>query len=159
MHAKPEKCNFHTTEVDYLGIIVTWTRTKVKIILDWPEPTTVKQLQSFLGFAKFYRRFIDNYSGITKRLQTRSQGQQMELGRRLPKLLPQASLHVGPNSTTLQPKTTNHSRMRVARTALYLGEAQMSGVARGGHLHRFALMFNAPPVLLSFATTPKTTKA
>ena len=38
--------------------------TKVKTILDWPAPTTVKELQSFLGFANFYCHFIDNYSGV-----------------------------------------------------------------------------------------------
>jgi hypothetical protein len=37
---------------------------KVKIIQDWPEPHKVKDIQSFLGFANFYRRFIFNYSSI-----------------------------------------------------------------------------------------------
>ena len=34
-------------------------------ILDWPEPRKVKDVQSFLGFANFYWRFIHNYSEIT----------------------------------------------------------------------------------------------
>ena len=37
---------------------------KVKSIQDWPEPWKIKDVQSFLGFANFYWRFIDNYSGI-----------------------------------------------------------------------------------------------
>ena len=37
---------------------------KVKIILDWPTPRKVKDVQSFLGFANFYRRFIPYYSDI-----------------------------------------------------------------------------------------------
>ena len=37
---------------------------KVKIIQDWPEPKKVKDIQSFLGFANFYRRYIHNYSDI-----------------------------------------------------------------------------------------------
>jgi hypothetical protein len=73
LHAKPEKCDFHTTSVEYLGVIITpdgvkMDPSKVKTIIDWPTPKSVKQLQSFLGFANFYRRFIDNYSGITKPL-------------------------------------------------------------------------------------------
>jgi len=36
----------------------------VKIIQDWPEPKKVKDIQSFLGFANFYRQFIFNYSDI-----------------------------------------------------------------------------------------------
>ena len=35
---------------------------KVQKILDWPAPSTVKGLQSFLGFANFYRCFIKNHS-------------------------------------------------------------------------------------------------
>src|SRR3979490_2002166 len=38
---------------------------KVKMICEWPEPRKVKDIQSFLGFANFYHRFIFNYSDIT----------------------------------------------------------------------------------------------
>jgi RNase H-like domain found in reverse transcriptase len=37
---------------------------KVKVIQDWPEPQKVKDIQSFLGFANFYRQYIYNYSNI-----------------------------------------------------------------------------------------------
>jgi len=37
-------------------------QSKVSRILDWPEPTSIKTLQAFLGFANFYRKFIHNYS-------------------------------------------------------------------------------------------------
>ena len=39
-------------------------QNKVNIIRDWPEPQKVKDIQSFLGFANFYHRFIYNYSDI-----------------------------------------------------------------------------------------------
>src|SRR5882724_4986796 len=38
---------------------------KVQIIQDWPVPRKVKDIQSFLGFANFYHRFIYGYSEIT----------------------------------------------------------------------------------------------
>ena len=38
---------------------------KVSAITDWPVPRKVKDIQSFLGFCNFYRRFIWNYSDIT----------------------------------------------------------------------------------------------
>jgi hypothetical protein len=38
---------------------------KVQVITDWPEPHKVKDIQSFLGFANFYRHFIQSYSEIT----------------------------------------------------------------------------------------------
>ncbi|KAK3569088.1 hypothetical protein QTP86_022131 [Hemibagrus guttatus] len=41
---------------------------KVTAVRDWPTPTTVKELQRFLGFANFYRRFIRGYSSVTSPL-------------------------------------------------------------------------------------------
>jgi len=69
LYAKAEKCEFHSESVEYLGYILspsglTMSDDKVKIIQDWPEPKKVKDIQSFLGFANFYRQFIFNYSDI-----------------------------------------------------------------------------------------------
>ncbi|CAJ0964206.1 unnamed protein product [Ranitomeya imitator] len=41
---------------------------KVQAIHDWIQPTSVKSLQKFLGFAHFYRRFIANFSSVVKPL-------------------------------------------------------------------------------------------
>ena len=56
---KPEKCTFRATEVDFLGMIVRcdgikMDQEKVKAILEWPEPKTVKEVRSFLRLANFY---------------------------------------------------------------------------------------------------------
>ena len=69
LYAKAEKCEFHSKSVEYLGYIIsssglTMSNKKVKIIQDWLEPKKVKDIQSFLDFAKFYYRFIFNYSDI-----------------------------------------------------------------------------------------------
>ncbi|KAJ8469582.1 hypothetical protein ONZ51_g8881 [Trametes cubensis] len=69
LYARADKCEFHTDSVEYLGYILspsglTMAELKVKAILDWPEPRKVRDIQSFLGFANFYRRFIPNYSEI-----------------------------------------------------------------------------------------------
>ncbi|KAJ3560477.1 hypothetical protein NP233_g10816 [Leucocoprinus birnbaumii] len=69
LYAKAEKCEFHSNSVEYLGYILSpdglkMSDDKVKIIREWPEPKKVKDIQSFLGFANFYRRFIYNYSDI-----------------------------------------------------------------------------------------------
>ena len=69
LFAKPEKCEFHSTSVEYLGYCLSpqglsMSPEKVQAIQDWPEPRKVKDIQSFLGFANFYRRFIHNYSDI-----------------------------------------------------------------------------------------------
>jgi hypothetical protein len=41
---------------------------KVKVVLDWEVPHTVKEVRSFLGLAGYYRRFIENFSKIVKPL-------------------------------------------------------------------------------------------
>ena len=43
---------------------------KIKYILEWPVPKSVKEVQSFLGFANFYRKFINNYSRLVTSLTT-----------------------------------------------------------------------------------------
>ena len=69
LFCKPEKCEFHADEIEYLGYIIgkdgiRMDPKKIEKILDWPVPRNVKDVQSFLGFANFYRRFIHGYSDI-----------------------------------------------------------------------------------------------
>jgi len=66
---KAEKCEFHLNSIEYLGYVLspyglTMSDTQVKTIQEWPEPKKVKDIQSFLGFTNFYKRFIFNYSDI-----------------------------------------------------------------------------------------------
>ena len=73
LYVKPEKCRFHTTEVDFLRMIVEkdgikMDQEKVKAILDWPAPSNVKGVRSFLGLANFYQRFIQDYTQIVRPL-------------------------------------------------------------------------------------------
>ena len=69
LFAKPEKCEFHSDSVEYLGYCLspeglTMSPDKIQTISNWPEPQKVKDIQSFLGFANFYHQFIFNYSDI-----------------------------------------------------------------------------------------------
>ena len=53
----------------YLGMVIqegkiTMDSVKVKGLRDWPVPTTVKQVRSFLGFGNFYRKFIKKFSEL-----------------------------------------------------------------------------------------------
>ena len=73
IHLKPEKCRFHVQEVDYVGLVITpnglrMKEEKVATIRNWEDPEHIKDLQSFLGSANFYRRFILNYSKMVSPL-------------------------------------------------------------------------------------------
>ena len=64
-----EKCVFDAKEVRFLGFMVTGTglRTdpsKAKAIVDWPRPTSVKEVQQLLGLWNFYQRFVPGYAAI-----------------------------------------------------------------------------------------------
>ncbi|KAK3513083.1 hypothetical protein QTP70_000980 [Hemibagrus guttatus] len=69
LYVKQEKCEFHRTTITFLGYVISrqgveMDLTKVQVVTEWPNSTTVKELQRFLGFANFYRRFIRNYSSM-----------------------------------------------------------------------------------------------
>jgi len=70
---KPEKCEFEKTEVEYLGVIISQNSVKmdpVKVagVMEWPTPSNRKEVQSFLGFTNFYRRFIQGFSHLARPL-------------------------------------------------------------------------------------------
>ncbi len=52
---------------------------KVQVVLNWARPTTVKELQHFLRFANFYRRFIRNFSVVAVSLTSLLQGGKQRL--------------------------------------------------------------------------------
>jgi hypothetical protein len=68
-----KKCKFHASEVTYLGLIISrdgikMDPEKVAAIMNWGSPSNVRDIRGFLGFANFYRRFIDHFSKIAQPL-------------------------------------------------------------------------------------------
>ncbi|KAI5615365.1 hypothetical protein C0J50_10790 [Silurus asotus] len=64
------KCEFHRSEIQFLGYVINaagirMDERKVAAVRDWPVPASIKELQRFLGFANFYRRFIGGFSLVS----------------------------------------------------------------------------------------------
>jgi hypothetical protein len=67
LYLQLEKYKFEKTKIEYLGIIISHNKVEmdpVKIagVADWPMPSNKKEVQSFIGFVNFYRRFIPGFS-------------------------------------------------------------------------------------------------
>jgi len=66
---KLAKCEFNRPELRFLGHIVgrngvAVDSKKIAVIEKWPTPANLKELQSFLGLANYFRRFVPHYSTI-----------------------------------------------------------------------------------------------
>ncbi|CAC5368091.1 unnamed protein product [Mytilus coruscus] len=74
---KPRKCKLFAQQVEYLGHIVAEngisTDPKKIDVKNWPEPTTVSELRSFIAFCSYYRRFIENFGNVAKLLHSLAQ--------------------------------------------------------------------------------------
>jgi hypothetical protein len=84
LYLRPEKCEFEQAKVDYLGLVISHAKVsmdpvKIEAIVNWPIPESLKEIQSFIGFANFYRQFIKDFSVVETRLDTNTREQSRNL--------------------------------------------------------------------------------
>ena len=82
LYCEYEKCMFHVPEVEFLGFVVgingiKMSMTKVESVLQWAVPKNRTEVMSFLGFANYYRRFVNGFAKIATplRLLTHKEGE------------------------------------------------------------------------------------
>lgn len=73
LKVKLGKCKFFQKQVGYLGHVVSAAGVatdpdKIAAVAQWPTPGTVAELRSFLGFANYYRRFVEGFSRLASPL-------------------------------------------------------------------------------------------
>ena len=69
LYVKAENCEFFKRTVSFLGYRISTSGVEVECdrvtaVRNWPTPTTVKEVQRFLGFANYYRRFIRGFGQV-----------------------------------------------------------------------------------------------
>lgn len=98
LYADIDKSEFHVQRVKYLGMIITteglqMDPDKVQTVLEWPTPRNVKDILAFLGFANFYRRFIQGFGRTALPLTDLTKTKPLVAGGKPPPFLWSAACH------------------------------------------------------------------
>ena len=73
LKAHPSKCVFSAQEVPYLGHVLSASgvrpmEAKIKTTVEMPTPVDVSRVRSFMGLARYYLKFVPNFSNLAEPL-------------------------------------------------------------------------------------------
>ena len=79
LYANIDKCKFFQAEIEFLGNIVgngtiKMDPSKISTVAQWPTPSTVTELRSFLGLCNHFRKFIKDFASIASPLYALTKG-------------------------------------------------------------------------------------
>jgi hypothetical protein len=135
LHARLSKCEFSVENIAFLGYRVgtagvSMDPRKVQTILDWPVPENFRDIQVFLGFANFYRRFVLRYSKVVRPMTDLFKG--MQKGRKTgPFEWPEEAQHAFEALKacfTTAPTLQNYEPHRKTRVETDASGAALSGI-------------------------------
>ena len=71
LYVKASKCYFGVNQVEYLGHFilgegVSIDPRKIEVVVNWPKPSSIKEVKGFLGLASYYRRFMKDFGTIAQ---------------------------------------------------------------------------------------------
>src|SRR4051812_33652996 len=66
LYAKLSKCSFYQSSISFLGHHITSQgispeSDKIEAVIKWPSPRNKKEVQQFVGYANYYRRFVKSF--------------------------------------------------------------------------------------------------
>ncbi|KAF7707169.1 hypothetical protein HF521_018387 [Silurus meridionalis] len=69
LKARLEKCTFIQQEVKYLGHVISsrgvaTDPSKIEAVAQWPRPSSITELRSFLGFSSYNPRFVEGFAKL-----------------------------------------------------------------------------------------------
>ncbi|GFV24275.1 retrovirus-related Pol polyprotein from transposon 17.6 [Trichonephila clavipes] len=157
LEIKFKKCQFLKKKIEFLGHIVESgtikpSTTKTLAVRKFPEPTTIKQVQSFLGLTGYFRKYIKDYSKIAKPLSDLTRkgnlfvfgAQQKEAFEKLKKIMSECPiLHIYKRLCKKKDLIT-----RIARWALQLEEFDYEIEHRAGSRMKHVDALSRYPVMI-----------
>ncbi|KAB5587761.1 Retrotransposable element Tf2 [Ceratobasidium theobromae] len=160
LFCNPDKCFFLRDHIGYISLTITpegisMEQEKVKAIREWPTPSTVKQVQSFLGFANFYRCFVHNLSSLARPLTSLTQKSQPWTWGEAQQATFAIKVEISKEPTLTHPNTNKPYFLEIHASGTAMG-AVLSQRGEDGRLHPVAFMSSSfSPAEMNYDTHNK----